>query len=226
MKVLSFNRIYNTINRFSVAYKRLAYLRIKYKADNMLVQIRPESSEETRNKLRELTLYVAKRCETDPNFGATKLNKIILFADVYSHLRYGSSITGSAYMKQKYGPVPLHMIQVIEKMVIDRDIVMRREPVSIQHVQTKIIPLREANVDIFLPRDIALVEDVIHNCISDNAKSISDKSHGLSWQLSKLGDIIPYDSFLISDDQTPTDADIEEARQMITKHGWEVYATS
>jgi hypothetical protein len=210
--------------RFSFIYKRLKYFGIKSRVKSMLNPYRPESSEETRSKLRELVLYISQRCESDVNFGATKLNKIILFADVLSYLRYGISVTGTAYMKQKYGPVPLHMVQVIEKMQDDKDIVIRKEMVGIQHEQKRIIPLRPANVDGFLPRDIALVEDVIHQCLSDNAKSISDKSHGTAWKLAEIGDIIPYESFLIADDQTPTEADIEEAYDLIQKNGWEVYA--
>jgi len=32
-------------------------------------------------KFQELLLYVAARCEGAPTFGATKLNKILFFAD-------------------------------------------------------------------------------------------------------------------------------------------------
>lgn len=192
----------------------------------MLVPYRPESSEETRDKLRELTLYISQRCESDPNFGLTKLYKIILFGDVTSYLKFGESITGTAYMKQPFGPVPLHMIQVLEAMQQNNEIVIRYEPISIRHNQKRIIPIRPANVDSFRPRDIALIEDIIHECKYDNARTISDKSHGKAWELAKIGEIIPYEAFLIADDQTPNQADIEEARQMIADNGWDIYAAS
>ena len=33
------------------------------------------------DKFRELILYIAQESEGDPNFGATKLNKILFFCD-------------------------------------------------------------------------------------------------------------------------------------------------
>lgn len=38
-------------------------------------------------RLAELILYIAEKCERDPNFGATKLNKILTFADFSAYLR-------------------------------------------------------------------------------------------------------------------------------------------
>jgi hypothetical protein len=191
----------------------------------MLIPVKPETSEETRQKLRELILYISERCEFDPHYGATKLNKIVLFVDVLSYLRYGISITGTQYMKEKYGPVPVHMIQILDEMSNNKEIVIKTQR-AINYSQKRVIPLREANIDpYFLPRDIALIEEVIQDCFQDNAKSISAKSHGIAWKFAEIGEIIPYEAFLIADDQSITDEDINEAQNLIKRYGWEIYAT-
>lgn len=192
----------------------------------MLKAAKPITTKDIKLKLRELILYISRRCETDINFGSNKLNKIILFVDILSYLRYGTSVTGTAYVKQTFGPVPVHLGQIIEQMKADREILIKKETVALQYAQTRIIPLRAANVEVFLPRDIALVEDVIHEFFRSNAVSISEKSHGTAWKLANLGDVIPLDAFLIGDDQTVTDEDVDEAYNLIRKNGWEVYAST
>jgi hypothetical protein len=57
-------------------------------------------------RLRELILYIAARCERDPRFGATKLNKILLFADFLAYFRRRRPITGVEYMRLPNGPAP------------------------------------------------------------------------------------------------------------------------
>ena len=57
------------------------------------------------DRLLCVTHYVIKRC--DPaKLGATKLNKVLWFADVIYYRRHGRTITASDnYVKQQFGPV-------------------------------------------------------------------------------------------------------------------------
>ena len=61
---------------------------------------------ESRRRLRELMLFVAERCQYDPHFGVTKLNKILFYCDFFAFARFGKSITSMPYNKLSYGPVP------------------------------------------------------------------------------------------------------------------------
>ncbi len=45
-------------------------------------------------KLVELILYIADKCENDPHFGKTKLNKILFFSDMLYYGFFGNAITG------------------------------------------------------------------------------------------------------------------------------------
>ena len=57
-------------------------------------------------RLRELILYVCKKCEDDPTFCEEKLKSILFFCDFGAYRKFGKSITGSAYMKEADLPCP------------------------------------------------------------------------------------------------------------------------
>ena len=50
-------------------------------------------------KFKELVIYIAGRCESDPYFGAVKLNKLLFFSDFFAYAKLGNPITGAEYMK-------------------------------------------------------------------------------------------------------------------------------
>ena len=58
------------------------------------------------DKFKELILYVCEKSATDPNFGATKLNKILFLSDFWAYAYCGRPITGVEYMKLRFGPAP------------------------------------------------------------------------------------------------------------------------
>ena len=57
-------------------------------------------------RLRELILYIALKCESDARFNATRLNKILFYADFVSFANTGKPVTGAAYKAIDRGPVP------------------------------------------------------------------------------------------------------------------------
>jgi hypothetical protein len=48
--------------------------------------------QESRERLRQLILFIAERCRADPGFGMTKLVEILFRADFESFARYGKPI--------------------------------------------------------------------------------------------------------------------------------------
>lgn len=61
-------------------------------------------------RLAELIVYISQKCANHRKFGATKLNKILFYADFGSFKKYGCSITGTEYMKLPNGPVPRQLV--------------------------------------------------------------------------------------------------------------------
>jgi len=169
-------------------------------------------------RLRELILYIANKCEDDPTFGATKLNKIVYFADFMSYELYGEPITGVAYKKLDYGPVPESMHVIQEEMVAEQDIVLKRRPLRRGGEQHRVVSLREPQLDLFKARDIALLDDVIRELWGKRAERVSDMSHGVAWKAAASKGRIPYQAALLDDDIT--DDDIALSQELAREYGW------
>src|SRR4030042_4658500 len=107
------------------------------------------------DKFRELVLYVAQKCADDPRFGATKLNKILFFADFLAYAKYGEPITNAAYIKLPYGPGAKPMAPVREEMLENHEIAIERRE-RYGRSQERIVPLRKPDLSGFTATEIAL----------------------------------------------------------------------
>lgn len=170
-------------------------------------------------KFKELVIYIAQKCGDDPTFGATKLNKILYFADFYAYGESGAPVTGATYIKAPRGPVPRQMMLMRENLQQAGDACLTKAPYH-GHVQERIVPIREANLDLFSPREIALVDDIIRQLWGINAANISEYTHRLAgWRIAEDGGEIPYESvFLSVEDLTEDDAG--RGKELAERFGW------
>jgi hypothetical protein len=92
-------------------------------------------------KFRELLVYVASRLQGDRSGGATKLNKVIFFADFAHVRRTGAPITGAEYQKLEHGPAARRLRPVrdlliengIDKVLEDLDGLNARQVSDLSH---------------------------------------------------------------------------------------------
>jgi hypothetical protein len=149
---------------------------------------------------------VARRCEADPAFGATKLNKILFFSDFLAYVRTGSSITGQPYQKLEWGPAPRRLLPV-QKALFKADAAAMADRDHFGRKQTRLIALREPDLSEFSGVEVAIVDEVVALLSDQNARAASELSHRfLGWQLARIGDEIPYESALI-EERPLTDAE-------------------
>ena len=154
-----------------------------------------------REKFRELILYVAQESEGDSTFGATKLNKILFFCDFLSYRAYGESITGQRYFKLPFGPAPRALVPVVNEL-IEEGACIKVQRTHFGFPQEKIIARREANLEVFRARDIALAAFVLHQLRDNDATQVSDLSHAfVGWQLAGEKEDIPYETVFLGDPQ-------------------------
>ena len=166
-----------------------------------------------------MILYIADKCESDGPFGATKLNKILAFADFSSYFQTGQPITGSAYMRLPQGPVPCRLKPVTAKMATRHE--MRTRMVSYgKYQQKRVIPLRDARLGYFTPENIALVDLVIQKMWGRTAIQVSEFSHGIAWRIAGERMKIPYEAVFLSDDEI-TDYDLARTDELADVYGWE-----
>jgi len=172
-----------------------------------------------REKFRELLLYIARRSEDDPRFGATKLNKILFFADFTAFRRLGKAITGARYQKLPQGPAPRELLPLKAEMEHDCEIVeVERSYFGL--VQRPIVARREPYLDRFSGPEIALVDEVLAQLRHLDARDVSELSHEFcGWQYTELRQDIPYDTALLTIGE-PSANDFRIASELNREYGW------
>lgn len=149
-------------------------------------------------KLAELVVLVAGRLSDDRAGGATKLNKVLYFADFAHFRRTGRSITGAEYQKLPQGPAPRRLLPVREKLLRDHSVELRIET-FLGYTQHRLVPLRDADAAIFSAEELETVDEVLADLRNLTAKQVSDLSHAEpGWLLVDEGEVIPYEASLIA----------------------------
>lgn len=172
-----------------------------------------------REKFAALVLYVIWRTSDVPDFGITKLNKVLWFADARAYEASGKSITGETYIRQKYGPVPKHMQQTLMGLALEEKIRLEPEPhydFTVQHFTT----MEQPDTSVFTNDEMVLIDWWIKHVADDHtAVSISEKSHDYGWKLAKQGEELPYKAFLARRIRQLRDDELEWARTVAKELG-------
>ena len=175
-----------------------------------------------RKKFEELILLIARECEGNTFFGATKLNKILFFCDFGAFAELGKSITGSEYVALEHGPVPRLLVQIRNDMVKQGDLIVEQ-----WGNQDRVIARRNPKADLFSPAEHYLIYNVIRELEAENADSVSELSHKfLGWQaawaerqVTRQSTLIPYESVFVSNHR-PTPTEISQVDSIAKEHGW------
>jgi uncharacterized phage-associated protein len=149
-------------------------------------------------KVKELILLLSEMSEGDEYFGATKLNKLLFFADFLAYIRYGKSISGSAYEAQPAGPMLKNFYNIRNEMIEKQDIALAELDLG-NFKQKKTLALRSANIKMFSAEEVSIISHVISDFRHMTASQISALSHEfLGWQAVDIGEEIPYEIALVS----------------------------
>lgn len=168
---------------------------------------------DTRERLRELMLFVAERCQDDPNLGFTKLNKIVFYCDFLAFGKFGKPITGASYDKLPFGPVATGSEITRRQMERDGDIFVAADAHS-PFRPKRVLPRRSANLDMFSGPEIALVDGIINALAGATSSQVRDLSHGKAWQAVEMHEAIPYEAAFLSD-RPYSEEDVARARELI-----------
>jgi len=163
------------------------------------------------DKLAELMLLAAEGLQTDPTYGATKLNKALFFGDFLHHKRHGRPISGAAYQRLPRAPAPRDLLAV-RRGLCDRGEAAVETRAHLGHVQQRLLPLRPPRQEVFEATEVQVVAEV--------CDALRGHSHAnvLGWQLAAEREDIPYESAFLST-STPARADIERALALADERG-------
>ena len=174
----------------------------------------PEMS--PRERLRELILYIAEKLKDDPNFGRTKLAKVIYFSDFRSYTMHGRPVSGSRYIRLPHGPVPNDYNSIMIEMETNGLVETISSDVH-NYVQKRPVALRKADLSSFSAQEIDVVNQVIDELIHLNASEPSNRTHGIAWRLSEGQHYIPYEYALYSDEPL-TEDETARAQELALKY--------
>src|SRR5437868_5448387 len=124
-------------------------------------------------RFAELMLYISAKSASDPKFGATKLNKILFYSDFLAYAQLGDSITGFEYQKIEYGPAPRGVVAVRRNLEQQGAIAVSNVPLRGARTQTRVIAKRKPRLDLFRPKEIPLVDEVIKQLWGLDAEAVS-----------------------------------------------------
>jgi hypothetical protein len=179
-----------------------------------MCELQPTKIEYDEAKFTELMVYVATRMANDASFGATKLNKVMFFADFWHYAQYGRPITGAEYQKLINGPAPRRLLPV-QDALFQRDEAHQVRVRVGSYQQKRFVPLREPNLAIFTAQEIDFVDHVINILRDSTATRVSQLSHQLAaWQMAGVGGTIPYNAIFIYNGPV-TDDDCEHAARVM-----------
>jgi hypothetical protein len=177
-------------------------------------------------KLQELVLHIAKETKDDPNFGRTKLAKVLFYSDFAAYADSGESISGATYVRQPNGPFPRELPDAEKSLLrshpprarVER---WQRGRERDEYEENRILPLDEPNTRLFEPWQLLVVGDWIRDISRASAKRISDLSHRHpGWVLAReTGVDIPYETAALPQER-PTGQEAERAKQVARDRGW------
>lgn len=171
-------------------------------------------------KFAELILYVADRLRADHAGGATKLNKVLFFAE-FTHLRrHHAVITGCEFQKLPHGPAPRQLVPVRRRLVGQGAAELVSED-FLGRPQHRLVPRRPADLSVFTEAELATVDDVLDQLGGLTGTQVSELSHDEpGWYLTEIGETIPFATAFLDFAQPSTPTSERLAREVAERYGF------
>jgi hypothetical protein len=142
--------------------------------------------------------YVIARGGDRDGFGAVKLYKVLWFSDARAYMLFGKPITGETYIREKYGPLPIHALGIIHELSLQGAIKVWSDTYYNRQVR-RFSALTNPDRLTLTNEQRSIVEYWIKHIAEDHtADSISEESHDLAWEIAELKEPIPYHAIFAS----------------------------
>lgn len=142
-------------------------------------------------KFKTLVHYVCDKADDPSCLGAVKLNKVLWYSESVHYMVHGAPITGETYVKRQLGPVPKHVVVALNELVAERK-VARGKVDYFGFMKNEYIAIERPKLDTFNANEISIIDSAFeHVCIHNTARSISEETHGLIWEIAQMGEEMP-----------------------------------
>lgn len=144
-----------------------------------------------RAKLKAAILHTCWEC--DPSqLGIVKLHKVLYYTDMLHYALSGAPVTGAIYRKRQFGPTCdalLPMLAELEK----QGALSTRDVDYFGYLKKEFDPIERPDLERLSGTELSLLNDVVDFvCRNNTAKTISEFSHGIPWEIAEFGDVLPY----------------------------------
>ena len=162
-------------------------------------EVRIDVPQNNLEKFKQVLLYILTKIGSKLNIGETAIYKLLYFIDFDYYEKYEEQLIGAKYIRNNYGPTPVHFKRVVEEMIKNN---------QLEEVQSKFFeyPIRK-----YLPKvtpiltklsgqEIAHIDDVLNRLSDKTAKELSAYSHTDNpWMVKKQGEVLDYESVFYRD---------------------------
>ncbi len=167
------------------------------------------------DKFKRAIHYIVWKAGNRKGFGATKLNKVLWFADARVYVLHRRHMTGATYIREKYGPVPKQMMPARSALEKARIIEIWKDD-----KQTKFRTKTKPDMSIFDSDELKALDFWIDEIDKEHtATSISDKTHDYGWDIAVMGEEIPLYAILAERARHPRGEELEWARKAAERLG-------
>jgi transcriptional regulator with XRE-family HTH domain len=144
-------------------------------------------------KLQNVLLYLLEKTAGKANAGESFISRLLYFADFNFYELYEEHLSGMSYKKQSFGPYPIELIQVLDKMIEDG---------AIKKVKTKFqgsfisrfIPLEQSNLHYLKASEKEVIDHVIEQMGNWTTNKINEYAKkDMPYLATKEGDVISFE---------------------------------
>ena len=166
------------------------------------------------DKLTEAVVYLVSGSQNDPNFGETKLVKLLYYADCAAYLQTGEPITGATYLRYPHGPYPQAWAARKNAMTLAGDVDIFSEELGADAHKHRWIANRPVHAEVLSSQDETILNQQLERFAKFDATQIVDYAQQeFGWMLTEPGGAIPYDLAGLSDVPL-TDKNLETAKRI------------
>jgi hypothetical protein len=168
-----------------------------------------------KEKFKALVRYIAWKAGRRDWFGATKLNKVLWFADARLFVLRGEPITGATYIREKFGPVPRQIMPIRAELKREGYIKVFEEGGLV-----RITADAKPDMSAFTKDELQTIDYWIEHIDKDHtAGSISDASHDYAWDIARMGEELPFYAILANRIRDPSNQESERFQTIAKAQG-------
>lgn len=169
-----------------------------------------------REKFKRLVHYVIAQAGKRDGFGATKLYKVLWFAESRRWVLTGKPITGAVFIREKFGPVPKLGMQIRNELA--REGKIRQQKMPGEYGEWQFASVKPPAMDGITFEERQTIDQWIKTIAEDHtAQSISEESHDYGWEIARMGEELPYHALMAGRRRNATVKEIEWAKEAVKR---------